>query len=53
MKTYNIKPEFLSAWGNETTEDAIVTEAEIQRLSNEWGVSVDDLMEQVTPFEEV
>lgn len=53
MKTYNIKPEFLSAWGSETTEDTIVTESEIQRLSNEWGVSVDDLMEQVTPCEEV
>ena len=53
MKTYTIKPEFLSAWGSETTEDTIVTEAEIQRLSREWGVSVDDLMEQVTPCEEV
>ncbi len=53
MKTYNIKPEFLSAWGSETTEATTVTEPEIQRLSNEWGVSVDDLMAQVTPCEEV
>lgn len=48
MKTYTIKPEFLSAWGSETTENNIVTESEIQRLSNEWGVSVDNLMEQTT-----
>lgn len=47
MKTYKIKPEFLSAWGEETTEETIITEAEIERLSSEWGVSVDTLMEQV------
>ena len=48
MKTYTIKPEFLSEWGNETTEETTVTEREIERLSREWGVSVDDLMEQTT-----
>lgn len=48
MKTYTIKPEFLSAWGNETTEETTVTEREIERLSCEWGIPVEDLMEQTT-----
>ena len=51
MKTYKIKPEFLSAWGSDTTEETIITEAEIVRLSSEWGVSVDDLMEQLEEIE--
>lgn len=48
MKTYNIKPEYLYTWGSEAAEDTVVTEAEILRLSKEWGASVDDLMEEVT-----
>lgn len=52
MKVYNIKPEYLSAWGNETTEDTTVTEAEILRLANEWGMDVEALMEQVYAVEE-
>jgi hypothetical protein len=51
MKTYRIKPEFLSAWGSETTEDTTVTEAEIVRLASEWGCTVNDLMEQVEEAE--
>ena len=51
MKTYRVKDEFIDEWfGNLSTDeigDATVTEVEILRLSNEWGVSVDDLMEQV------
>lgn len=53
MKTYKIKPEFLSAWGSETTEDTTVTDAEIERQSREWGVSVDELMEQVEEAEPI
>ena len=51
MKTYRVKDEFIDRWfGNLSTDeigDATVTYAEILRLSNEWGVSVDDLMGQV------
>ena len=51
MKRYHVLPEYQDAWyGNLSTEeigDAIVTEAEIQRLAREWGVAVEELMEQV------
>ena len=47
MKQYRIKPEFWSAWGNEVDENSIVDENEVKRLSYEWGIPVDDLMEQL------
>lgn len=48
MKTYNIKPEFLSAWGSETTEDTVITEAEAERLAIELGMDLEDLKEQLS-----
>lgn len=48
MKTYKIKPEFLSAWGSETTEDTVITEAEVERLAREWGMDLEDLKEQLS-----
>lgn len=51
MKQYKVKPEYQDAWfgGLPTDEigDAIVSEDEINRLSREWGMPVEDLMEQV------
>lgn len=47
MKTYKIKPEFLSVWGSDTTEDTVITEAEAERLAIEWGMDMEDLKEQL------
>lgn len=50
-RRYHVLPEYQDSWygGIPTAEigDAIVTETEIQRLAHEWGVTVDELMEQV------
>lgn len=50
-RRYHVLPEYQDSWyGGLSTEeigDAIVTEAEIERLAREWGVTVEDLMEQV------
>ena len=50
-RRYHVLPEYQDSWyGGIPTEeigDAIVTEAEIQQLAREWGVTVEDLMEQV------
>lgn len=51
MKQFKIKPEHYDAWG--VTEDtSIVTEDEIARLAQSWGMNIDDLMEQVEEEED-
>jgi hypothetical protein len=45
---YTIKPEYLSMWGEDCTEDTVIDSAEVERLAAEWGKSVDELLEQLT-----
>lgn len=45
-REYRILPEYLNEWGTTEGND-IVTYAEIDRLANEWGMALADLMEQV------
>ena len=47
MKTYHIKPEYLDLWGSECTEETIIDENEVERLSAEWGIPVEELLEQL------
>lgn len=51
MKNYSVKFENRANWNTENdvnNESAwIVSEAEIKSLSAEWGVDVDELIEQV------
>lgn len=47
MKTYHIKPEHLSEWGDQTTEDTVVTYAEVVDLAREWDTTVDELLDQL------
>jgi hypothetical protein len=52
MKTYHIKPEFLEAWGNETTPETVIDEAELDRLAAEWGLEKAALLEQLEELED-
>ena len=52
MKTYHIMPEYLTLWGEDTTEDTVITTEEIERLAAEWGKPVEELMDQLTENEE-
>ena len=52
MKTYRIMPEYLTLWGEDTTEDTVITTEEIERLAAEWGKPVEELMDQLTENEE-
>ena len=45
---YHVKEEYLSLWGEDTTEDTVVTQDELERLADEWGKPVDELLEQLT-----
>ena len=44
---YHIMPEYLSEWGDQTTEDTVVTFAEVVDLAREWDVTVDELLDQL------
>lgn len=44
---YHIMPEHLSEWGDQTTEDTVVTFAEVVDLAREWDVTVDELLDQL------
>lgn len=48
MKQYKVKAEFVDEWygGNDYT-DELISEDEIKNLAADWGMSVDDLMDQV------
>lgn len=49
MKQYRVKPEYMDNWlaHGDSADEIIVDENEINRLAREWGMSVEDLMEQV------
>ena len=51
MKRYTIKPEYLTLWGEDCTEETIITEAEVERLAQEWEKPVDELLEQLEETE--
>lgn len=46
---YTIKPEYLNLWGEDATEETIIDAAEIERLSEEWGKPIEELMDQLVP----
>ena len=50
MKMYRIKDEFIQSWTDEPVTNAVVSDAEIKRLSKEWGGSAKTLMEEVEPM---
>lgn len=46
-KSYFVLPEYRDLWSNDPEWDGTVDEKEIERLSREWGKSVEELMKQV------
>ena len=46
MKLYTITGD-LSLWGPDTTEDTIITEDELQHLSEEWETPVEELLDDL------
>ena len=47
MRNFIVKTEFLEYWGDECTEDYVVTEEEVKHLAAEWGKSFEELLEQL------
>ena len=52
MKRYRIKPEHLDEWGEDVTEDYIVTEEELAYLARQWEKPVEELLEDLEEIEE-
>ena len=51
---YKIKAEYLDLWegGDSPSDpDRIITEDELNRLSADWGMPVEELLEQLIPLE--
>lgn len=52
-KKFRILPEFVDEWTNsDNPEDWIVDLPEIQRLAFEWGLTVEQLLDEVEEIEE-
>ena len=47
MKQYKILPQYYDEWGCVEEGNDIVTFDEIKRLAVEWGMTVEELIEQV------
>lgn len=47
MKKYMVKSECWDMWQVSNEEEAIVDYAEIERLADEWEMTVEELLEQV------
>lgn len=47
MKSFCVRSEFLSTWGDEVTPDTVITMREVERLSEEWEIPVEELLDQL------
>lgn len=49
--TYKIKPEFLDLWGEDATEDTVITESDLEMIARGWEKTPEELLEQLIPQE--
>ena len=49
MKTYRIKPEYLAQWGEDATEETILTEDDIETITRGWEKTPEDVADQLIP----
>lgn len=47
MRNFSVRSEFLSQWGDNVTPDTVITMREVNRLAAEWGVPVEELLDQL------
>jgi len=47
--TYKIKPEFFHLWGEETDENTILDDSDLEMIARGWGVSVNSIISQLVP----
>ena len=47
--TYKIKPEYLDLWGEDATEETIITDEDLEMIARGWEKTPDELMDQLIP----
>lgn len=47
MMTYRIKPEYLTQWGDNATEETVLTWDDIEMITHGWGKTPADVMDQL------
>lgn len=47
MMTYRIKPEYLSQWGDNATEETVLTWDDIEMITHGWEKTPADVMDQL------
>ena len=48
-KTYKIKPEYLYLWGEDATEETVLTDKELETIVKGWNKTLEDVLEQLIP----
>jgi len=49
--TYKIKPEYLDLWGEDATEDTVLTDDDLVTITRGWDKAPADVMDQLIPQE--
>lgn len=48
--TYKIKPEFVHLWGEDATENTIITETDLEIIASGWDKRPEDIIDQLIPL---
>ena len=49
--TYKIKPEYADLWGEDVTEETVITEEDLEMMARGWEKTPEELMDQLIPQE--
>lgn len=51
MKCYKIKTEYIDAFGDESDENTVLTDSDLEMISRGWEMNIDDILFMVTEIE--
>lgn len=49
--TYKIKPEYAHLWGEDVTENTVITEADIEMITRGWETTKEAVIDQLIPLD--
>lgn len=47
LRKYRIKPEFLSEWGEDATEETVITDDDLEMIARGWETTKEELTDQL------
>lgn len=48
---YKIKPEYIALWGDDATEDTVITEGDLMMIARGWEINPEDVKYQLIRIE--